>query len=206
MKVTIINGSYHKNGMISQLVENFISGFKSGLKNIESAEIINYFLKDKNIEYCLGCHSCDKSPGELIIAECAVKDDVRPILDDLTSSDVIIFASPVYAYGVTAVMKKFIERSIVLADPEKGIFVSRIKKKKGRMGVIITSTGCPPVINTILKFNRYPKFILKFLCKLLGCGKKYVISAGAMESSEKMKKRFLDKSFKLGQKLSGKPL
>ena len=63
------------------------------------------FLKDKNINYCLGCGACQKS------GSCVQKDDMKEIMDKMVDADVIVMATPVYFYSMSAQMKTLIDRT-----------------------------------------------------------------------------------------------
>ena len=68
-----------------------------------------------NIKYCMGCNTCYRNNPELIIGKCPIKDgDVASILEEYVKADGYIFASPVYDATVTALMKTFLERKIML--------------------------------------------------------------------------------------------
>ena len=63
-------------------------------------------LSDYNIQNCKGCARC--------FATCSscqqYEDDIKQIEEELLKSEVIIFASPVYAHNITGTMKNFIDR------------------------------------------------------------------------------------------------
>lgn len=49
-------------------------------------------LKEKEIKYCIGCLSCQRS------GSCVIKDDVADILEIVRKAEVIVFATPIYYY------------------------------------------------------------------------------------------------------------
>lgn len=61
-------------------------------------------LKGKNIQYCLGCLHC------LDCGYCVLKDDVEYILKKVREAEVIVFASPLYYYGMSGQMKTLLDR------------------------------------------------------------------------------------------------
>lgn len=99
-----LNGSPHFKGNTATLMSWVLKGCeKAGAK----VEWIN--LKDYNIKYCQGCHTC------LRTGECAIKDDdFIKILERLISSDGIVVGSPVYADGPTALLKTLMDRFTLL--------------------------------------------------------------------------------------------
>jgi len=68
---------------------------------------------NKKITHCLGCFHCwVKTPGK-----CVIDDDMKELLQIIMSSDIIVFATPLYVDNVTGIMKNFMDRLIPLADP-----------------------------------------------------------------------------------------
>lgn len=69
-------------------------------------EIQTINLRDKNINYCIGCFSCwVKTPGI-----CVFKDDVPSLLEDYMNSDFIVFATPVIMGFISPLLKNVNER------------------------------------------------------------------------------------------------
>ncbi len=111
MRITIINGSPRKGNTAAA-----INAFVSGAENHE-IEIIE---ADKlNISGCKGCGACQCSKG------CIAKDDTNPTIDKIAAADMILFATPVYWWGMTAQMKLVIDkcycRGAQLKDKKVGL-------------------------------------------------------------------------------------
>lgn len=64
-------------------------------------------LSKLNLENCVGCYSCINTGEE----NCPYKDDRDMIIQEMKDADGTIFASPTYARMITALMKKFVERT-----------------------------------------------------------------------------------------------
>jgi multimeric flavodoxin WrbA len=109
MKITVFNGSPQaEKGNTNVMVEAFLEGARKA-----GAETENVFLAHKKIHYCTGCYTCWlKTPGR-----CAIQDDMAELLSKLGSSDLIVFATPLYVDNVTGIMKNFMDRMIPVADP-----------------------------------------------------------------------------------------
>jgi multimeric flavodoxin WrbA len=100
-KILGIVGSPRRNGNTHILVSKILEGAKdAGGK----AELL--FLKDMNIRDCDGCHACWKGKP------CSKKDDMNGIYPKIIESDIIVFGTPVYWYGPTAIMKAFLDRFV----------------------------------------------------------------------------------------------
>ncbi len=100
-KILGIMGSPRMKGNTHILVNKILEGARD---NGASAEII--FLKDMDIKECDGCYTCWKGK------DCSKKDDMNNIYPKIIDSDVIVFGTPLYWYGPTALMKAFIDRFV----------------------------------------------------------------------------------------------
>ena len=105
IKVLAIIGSPRKGDSyrITKLVEK-------RLKSLRDVEFKYLFLKDANLEFCLGCNNCMAKGEEF----CPIKDDALTIRDEMLNSDGVIFVSPVYINQVTGLMKNFLDRFVYL--------------------------------------------------------------------------------------------
>ncbi len=199
MNIIIIKGTYHKKGMTSSLVDEFIKG----IKTINSKAKIEIFdLLDRKVGFCKGCMNCSKNP-ELPIGKCPIKDDAEKIFPKMLKADAVVFATPVYDFGPTALMKRFMERCICFTYGS-GFPKARNKKVKGKIGIIILSSGCPAPLNDLTLMTAFPRVVLSFFLDALGCSKKYTIPAGGMEYGKKFKDKWLKKSHELGIKVAKK--
>ena len=68
-------------------------------------------LSEQHLKDCFGCYSCINNGED----SCPLKDDRNLIIEKMKSADGLVFASPTYARTVSALMKKFVERSSFLA-------------------------------------------------------------------------------------------
>src|SRR5512144_2435297 len=109
MKILAIQGSPRpKTSNTEILLQQFLKGAQS-----QGAETETIYLKEKEIRFCVGCFTCwTKTPGV-----CVFKDDMPELLEKVRSCDIIVYATPLYNYNMTAVMKAFQERLLPLMDP-----------------------------------------------------------------------------------------
>ena len=94
MKIVILTGSYNLNGTSNTLVDEFIKGAKEN-KN----EIVRFDTAKLNIHPCIGCNHCGMD------GDCVFKDDMTEILDNIEDADMLVFATPVYYFAMTATLK-----------------------------------------------------------------------------------------------------
>ncbi len=111
MKVLGFVGSPRKKGNTDVLVDTFLSGASSS-----GADVKKYFLADHTINQCAGCfRNCILKPGY----KCGTfRDDMDMLLEEMVSSDLILFASPYYSASYTAIMARFMERCLPLWEVE----------------------------------------------------------------------------------------
>ena len=100
-KVLILSASPRKGGNSDLLCDQFMRGAKEAGNQVEKI-----FLRDKKINYCIGCDTCQENGGK-----CVWKDDMAEILAKMTAADVIVTATPVYFYAMNAQMKTLIDRT-----------------------------------------------------------------------------------------------
>ncbi len=111
--ILVLAGSVRKGGNTDILVQSFAEGAKE--KN--TVEIIS--VADVQVHPCTGCDSCFRTEGN----RCIQEDDMSAIYEKLKAADVLVIASPVYFYGVSAQLKAVIDR---LHNPIRNEF--RIKQ------------------------------------------------------------------------------
>lgn len=100
MNIVILNGSPRRGGNTEIMADEFARGASEAGNEVN---IIN--LAGKKIAGCLGCQYCFANNGE-----CIQKDDMGDILAQLDKADLVVFASPIYWFDITAQLKATIDR------------------------------------------------------------------------------------------------
>ena len=98
-KVLILSSSPRRGGNSDTLCDEFLRGAQEAGHEVEKI-----FLKDKTIHYCTGCGVCNEGKP------CPQKDDAPEIVRKMVAADVIVLATPVYFYTLSAQMKTQIDR------------------------------------------------------------------------------------------------
>ena len=111
--IIILTGSMRKDGNTDLLAKSFADGAKQN----NDVEIIS--VADYNVNPCIGCNSCFKNDEH----KCFQNDDMTVIYEKLKTADIIVIASPVYFYGISAQLKAIIDR---LHNPVRNEF--KVKK------------------------------------------------------------------------------
>ena len=100
MHITVINGSPRANGNTGIMVSEFQRGAE------EVGHEVNVIqLMGKLVHGCLGCRYCCAHEGN-----CIQKDDMTRIYQSIDSSDMLVIASPIYWFDLTAQVKAVIDR------------------------------------------------------------------------------------------------
>lgn len=107
-KILALQGSPRPKGFTHMVLKKFLEGAAS---KGAASEIIPLAIKE--IKPCIGCYSCwYKTPGI-----CIRRDDMPELLQKYKGSKVVVFATPLYHYGMTAYTKLFLERTLPLMQP-----------------------------------------------------------------------------------------
>lgn len=99
MKIAVLKGSPNINGSSNMLAEKFIEGaLESG------QEIIEIDAAHADISPCIGCVHCGYE------GNCVLNDDMDDFRQQILSSDMLVFVTPLYYYGMSAQLKTLIDR------------------------------------------------------------------------------------------------
>lgn len=139
-KVLVLNGSPRKNFNTAKLLQETKKGAES-----TGAEVEYINLYDLNYKGCMSCFACQRK-GSATNGVCAIKDDLRPVLEKCIEADAIIIGTPVYFSYPTSMFRSFIERLMFanhtyMVDSETG-GLKRGLNKIIPTGVIYTM-NCP---------------------------------------------------------------
>jgi len=99
MNIIVLFGSPNQNGSTRLLVESFTKGAKEAGHTVEEIDVCH-----ANIHPCIGCVRCGYE------GPCVQKDDVEVIRKKLLQADMVVFATPLYYYGMSAQLKTVIDR------------------------------------------------------------------------------------------------
>ncbi|WP_050698193.1 flavodoxin family protein [Anaeromassilibacillus senegalensis] len=99
-QILIISTSPRKGGNSDALAEAFARGAREAGQQVEKI-----CLYDKTIGFCKGCLVCQKTQ------RCVIRDDADVIAQKMRVADTIVFATPVYYYGMCGQMKTLLDRA-----------------------------------------------------------------------------------------------
>ena len=101
MNILILNGSPHPEGNTSALVKAFTEEAES-----KEHKVTTISVAQKNIAGCKACEYC-RTKGK---GKCIQQDDMQEVYDALESTDLLVFASPVYYWSWSGQLQSTISR------------------------------------------------------------------------------------------------
>ena len=99
-KVFVISTSPRKGGNSDTLADAFVRGAQEAGNDVEKVT-----LHDKTIGFCRGCLACQSTH------RCVIHDDADMITRKMLTADVLVFATPIYYYGMCGQMKTMLDRA-----------------------------------------------------------------------------------------------
>jgi multimeric flavodoxin WrbA len=68
-------------------------------------------LPELEVMGCQGCYACQQEPNE---ASCVVRDGATDVLKRIVEADAVVYAAPLYMWGVPSKMRALLERHLSL--------------------------------------------------------------------------------------------
>ena len=174
MNILILSGSPRKGGNTDLLVE----AFAKGASQKHYVEVVS--VHDYKVNPCMGCNACFKNKANA----CVQHDDMSLIYEKMSQADMLVIASPVYFYGLSAQLKAVIDR---FHNPIRDTF--RLKK----MALLLVGAATlPELFDSILAQYR---LCLNFF-KLEDVG--HVLVRGVKDKGDIRNTDALQEAFHLG--------
>ena len=123
-----IVGSPRKGGNTDVLVSRILEGARD-----QGARAERISLAEFRISECDGCYACWEGKHE-----CSQADDMNGLYPRIAGADAIVFGTPVYWFGPTALMKCFLDRFVYFTCPANR---KKIQKKIGVLAVPFGDTA-----------------------------------------------------------------
>ncbi len=150
-------------------------------------DVVKQRLTEHKVEPCGGHSGCRKLP------QCIIEDDFPALSEGAMAADVVVFAIPVYYWGVPAQFKAFIDRHVH--------YYSRRKYAARAIGLIVVA-GDDGIEETLDQMH-------SFLCKgghgALPWSEVNILQAYASERGEALANpELVEKARSLGRRIAGK--
>lgn len=108
MKILVFNGSPKKEKSDTMHITR---AFLAGMNELAPQEVQTVEVADRSIAFCRGCFACKYNGGH-----CRIDDDMGEILKQMLASDLLLFSFPLYCYGMPAMLKNLIDRTLPLSS------------------------------------------------------------------------------------------
>ncbi|GGJ95186.1 flavodoxin family protein [Parabacteroides faecis] len=108
-KIIILNGSPRLKGNTAGLIDAFVQGAEQTGHTVKT-----FNLQKMNIHPCLGCLGGGKNPD----SPCTQKDDMDQIYPVYEEADIVVLASPMYYWSITAQLKAAFDRLFAVAEKD----------------------------------------------------------------------------------------
>lgn len=175
-KVLVLSSSPRKGGNSDTLCDQFIKGAQESGNDVEKI-----YLRNKRINYCTGCGTCN------LQKPCPQKDDAAEVVEKMIVADVIVMATPVYFYTMSAQMKTLIDRCCAR--------YLEIKNKEFYFIIAAAEESVPMMERTIDGFRGF----LDCLEEPKECGTIYGV--GAWKVGEINDKPSMHEAYEMGKKV-----
>ena len=177
MNILILSGSPRKGGNTDLLVEAFVKG-ASQKHHVKVVSVHEY-----KVNPCMGCNVCFNSKDNT----CVQKDEMAIIYEKMSQACMLVIASPVYFYGLSAQLKAVIDRC---HNPIRDTF------KINKMALLLVGAATlPELFDSILA--QY-QLCLNFF-KLEDAGR--VLVRGVKDKGDIKNTNALNEAFELGQQI-----
>lgn len=100
MKIVVLQGSPNRDGSTAMLVEQFTQGAQSAGHHVRRIDVAH-----EDVAPCTGCVRCGYGASP-----CVQHDAMDDILDAICGADMLVLATPLYYYGMTAQLKAVVDR------------------------------------------------------------------------------------------------
>lgn len=136
MRITIVLGSPHRGGSSNLLARRFQEGAEEA-----GHEVHVFDAGHARIAGCLACEYCHLREFDT----CCQKDDMGELQALLESSDMVVLATPVYFFSMSAQLKAAVDRTYA--------FLDRLSRRVRKMALIAAANNPNPQIMDILVAN-----------------------------------------------------
>ncbi len=150
MQVTCLCGSPRTKGNSSQIANHFLTQARK-----MGAEVQHFNLNKLNYKGCQGCDVCKTK-----LDRCVLDDDLKPVLEAVRQTDILVLSTPVYYADVSSQLKAFIDRtySFVEADYMTNPNASRLEKGKKLVFIQTQEAGSEAYTELFSKYSLFFNF------------------------------------------------
>lgn len=177
LKILVIESSPHRNGSSNMLAMQFVKGAQ------EAGHSVSFFdAGHGDLHPCNGCDACAKD------GNCIQKDGMAGLRDRLLRTDLVVFVTPLYYFGMSAQLKMVIDRCYS--------FNSALQERHLQSVLIAAAWNSDDWTMEALQVH------YRTLCRYLNftdCGT--ILATGCDNPDQTRASLFMQQAFELGKKL-----
>ncbi len=125
--ILVLNGSARPNAFTAAMIRAFCSGAESVGHTVTVIDLCKL-----NIHSCIGCLNGGKEKEH----PCVQRDDMDTVYAEFRKADVTVFATPLFFWSYSGLLKNVIDRLWALAEYERSELIGR-----GRSGALLVAAG-----------------------------------------------------------------
>lgn len=129
-KILIVLGGGRRGGNTAQLAGAFAKGATQAGHQVETVS-----LTETEVKGCIGCNACRYEKP------CIQKDGFNSLVPKIKEADLIVFASPLYFWTISAKLKAFIERFYCMAQEDVNPPYGRYEKFPVKDSVLLMTAA-----------------------------------------------------------------
>lgn len=165
----LIIASGRPHGNTAQLAESFACGARDAGHHVEIVSLLQ-----SKVEPCLGCNDCKHGKP------CVQKDGFAELVPKIDDADLLVLASPLYYWTISARTKAFIERLYSISVPDSAPPLGRYEKYPDKDCALLMTAAD----NLFWTFNQAASYYQFTLVNYLGFRDKGMLLAGGCGSSD----------------------
>nr|WP_275589242.1 flavodoxin family protein [Sporohalobacter salinus] len=129
----VIKGSPREKSNSNLMLDKVLEGIEDDVK--EDLKVKVLYAAQEDISPCRGCFHCDEK------GECIIKDEMQQIYKEIDKADIILISTPIFFNGVSAQLKKIIDRCQAIWGSKYVAKDPIIDRDKKRLGFLLASGG-----------------------------------------------------------------
>ncbi|MBQ8966373.1 flavodoxin family protein [Ruminococcus sp.] len=125
--ILVLNGSARPNAFTAEMIRSFCRGAETVGHRVTVIDLCKL-----DIHCCIGCLNGGRDREH----PCVQRDDMDTIYAELRKADVIVFATPLFFWSYSGLLKNVIDRLWALAEYDRSELIG-----KGRGGALLVAAG-----------------------------------------------------------------
>lgn len=186
----LIISSGRPHGNTAQLADSFAKGAREAKHQVEIVSLLQ-----TKVEPCLGCNACKRGKP------CVQQDDFADIVPKIDNADLLVLASPLYYWTISARTKAFIERLYSISVPDPAPPLGRYEKYPDKDCALLMTAAD----NLFWTFNQATSYYQFAIVNYLGFRNKGMLLAGGCGGSSGepaiKKTDWLEKAYAFGKNI-----